>query len=154
MGQSTNGVLLYGYDLAGGESEWAVREVGEYGELKLDWLDDDGDGFQEQAEERLLAAANFTESWTEDARETGYYTRRAEALASYGVEFELYCSVDYSMYTIAAKGSVQIAYRGDCDPVDFTVQPDWDDKLHRALEVLGMTPTQDRAKWLLCSWWG
>jgi hypothetical protein len=155
MGQSTNGILLYGYNLAGGDSEWQVREVGEYGELQLDWYDntsDEADDFETQAEKRLLASVGFTEKWAPGVE--GYWDREREAKARLGVEFESYCSGEYPMYALAAKGSVQTAHRGDCDPVDFTVQPDWDDKLRAALEVLGMTPTQDKAKWLLCSWWG
>ncbi|MGW6789996.1 hypothetical protein [Streptomyces chartreusis] len=151
---STNGVLLYGYDLAGGDCDFAVREVGEYGELELDWYDDDGDGFQEQADERLLAAAGFTEVWTPDASENGFYTRRAEALATYGAVFESYCCAECTMYALAAKGSVQTAHRGSCETADFTVQPEWDDRLRNILEVLGLTPTQETARWLLVSWKG
>ncbi|WP_030777225.1 hypothetical protein [Streptomyces sp. NRRL S-920] len=151
MSTSTNGILVYGYDLAGGDAEWKVREVGEYGELKLDWLDDENDDFWTAAEKRLLAAAGFTET---DYTADGYFKREREAKGCTGVEIESYCSGDYPMYLLAAKGSVTTAYRGDCEQVDFTVNPEWDAKLRAALEVLGMTPTQERAQWLLCSCWG
>lgn len=151
MSQSTNGILAYGYDIAGGDAEWKVREVGEYGELKLDWLDEDDGDFATAAEKRLLAAAGFTET---DYTADGYFKREREAEARSGVEFESYCSGDYPMYLLAAKGSVTTAYRGDCKAIDFTVHPEWDDKLRAALGALGMTPTQERARWLLCSYWG
>lgn len=151
MSTSTNGILAYGYDLAGGDAEWKVREVGEYGELELGWLDEEDDDFWTVAEKRLLAAAGFTET---DYTVDGYWDREREAEARSGVEIESYCSGDYSMLMLAARGSIMTAHRGDCKPVDFTVAPDWDDKLRAALEVLGLTPTQERAQWLLCSYRG
>ncbi|SOE25676.1 hypothetical protein [Streptomyces sp. OK228] len=151
MGQSTNGILVYGYDLAGGDAEWKVREVGEYGELRLDWLDVEENDFESAAEKRLMASVGFTET---DYMVDGFFDREREAEARLGVEFKSYCSGEYPMYTLAAKGSVLTAYRGDCKHVDFTVSPEWDDKLRDALAVLGMTPTQEQAQWLLCSWWG
>ncbi|MFD3621242.1 hypothetical protein ACFWWT_39750 [Streptomyces sp. NPDC058676] len=30
----------------------------------------------------------------------------------------------------------------------------WDEKLRIALQALGITPTQEGAQWLLCSYWG
>ncbi|MFD5491597.1 hypothetical protein ACFWH4_01315 [Streptomyces sp. NPDC127091] len=159
MGQSTNGMLAYGYDL-GGEEEWKIREAGEYGELpELDWYDpsnEDGDGFQEAAERRLLAElADFTETdWSAD----GYFERERAAKARLGVEFDTYCSGDYPMYLLATK--VITVRRGSVKHIDMTelaIAPEmngWDEKLHAALQALGITPTQEKAKWLLCSYWG
>lgn len=157
MSTSTNGILAYGYDLAGGDAEWKVGEVGEYGELKLGWLDEEDDDFWTVAEKRLLAAAGFTET---DYTVDGYWDREREAEARSGVEIESYCSGDYSMLMLAARGSIMTAYRGDCHTVDMVALVEapsvngWDDKLRAALEVLGLTPTQERAQWLLCSFWG
>lgn len=159
MGQSTNGILAYGYDL-GGDEEWKIAGLGEYGELPpLDWYstDDDGDDFQSAAERRLLAElADFTETWTKDNE--GYFDRERKAQARLGVEFDTYCSGEYPMYLLAAK--VITVYRGDVKDIDMAalaVEPEmngWDEKLRAALAVLGITPAQDRAKWLLCSYWG
>lgn len=157
MGQSTNGILVYGYDLGSDASEWKVREADEYGGLTLDWYGEDDDDFWGAAEKRLLATAGFTET---DCTVDGYFDREREAKARMGVEFDSYCSDGYPMFVLAAKGSVLTAYRGDCkhvDMVDLVEAPSvngWDDKLRAALAVLGMTPTQERAQWLLCSWWG
>jgi hypothetical protein len=151
MGQSTNGILLYGYDLAGGDAEWKVREVGEYGEPQVDWFDVEENDFATAAEKRLMASVGFTET---DYMADGYFDREREAKARLGVEFKSYCSDGYPMHTLAAKGSVLTAYRGDCKPADFTVKPEWNQLLFRALGVLGLTPTQEQAQWLLCSWWG
>ncbi|MFF0166806.1 hypothetical protein [Streptomyces prasinus] len=159
MGQSTNGMLAYGYDL-GGEEEWKIREAGEYGELpELDWFNpdnEDGDGFQEAAERHILAQlADFTET---DWRADGYFDREREAKARLGVEFDTYCSGDYPMYLLAAK--VITVYRGSVEHIDMealAVEPEmngWDEKLHAAVQALGITPAQDKPKWVLCSYWG
>jgi hypothetical protein len=155
MGQSTNGILAYGYNIGSDEGGWKLEGAGEYGEMPtVEWFDpeaEDGDGFEESAERHMLADIGFTERWTRG--NDGYFDREKAAKARLGVEFESYCSGEYPMYLLAAKGSVTTARRGDCEPVDFTVNPDWDAKLRAALQVLGITPTQERAQWLLCSYW-
>ncbi|MFD9047651.1 hypothetical protein [Streptomyces zaomyceticus] len=159
MGQSTNAMLMYGYHLGSGDGGWELHGLGEYGELPaFDWNDpedEDSEGFQGDAEKKLLAdIGGFTEEWTSGVE--GYWDRKRAAQARVGVEFDTHCSGSYPMYVLAAK--VITVYRGDVkeiDPVqDLTVQPDWDDKLRTALNVLGLNPTQETARWLLCSYWG
>jgi hypothetical protein len=153
MGQSTNAMLMYGYHLGGGDGGWELQGLGEYGEFpELDWYDDD---FQSAAERKLLAdIGGFTEEWTSGAE--GYWDRKRAAQARVGVEFDTHCSGEYPMYVLATK--VITVYRGSVktiDPAqDLAVQPDWDDKLRAALDVLSLQPTQDQARWLLCSYWG
>lgn len=156
MGQSTNGILAYGYDLGGTEG-YKVREVGEYGELQLDWYDEDENAdFAAAVERRLLDASGFTETW-EDGHE-GYFGREREAKQRLGMELYSYCSDDYPMYLLATK--VITVYRGEIETIDMGELAEapsvhgWDDKLRAALETLGLTPTQDRARWLLASYWG
>lgn len=162
MGTSTDGILAYGYDLGGDEEGWKVRETGEYGDLKLDWLADAGeDGDEdndvvEQMRKRLLAVvAGFTETdWEAD----GYFDRESDAENAVGVGFESYCSGEYPMYVLAAK--VITAKRGDCDVIDMAALSDpetlagHDAKLSAALTALGITPAQGKPAWLLCSYWG
>lgn len=162
MGQSTNGMLVYGFDLGSNESEWKVREVGEYGALAVPWFDETdedsepADDFETLAVRRLLDASGFTETY-EDGRE-GYFGREREAQEALGVEFESYCSGDYPMFVLAAK--VLTAYRGDCDVLDLAALSDpatlaaYDEKLTAALAALGLTPVQEKPAWLLCSYWG
>lgn len=63
-----------------------------------------------------------------------------------------------TMYVLAAHAVT--AYRGDAQEIDFValeqqrVAEDWDGKLMRACEVLGVTPRQEQPKWLLVSFWG
>ncbi|MFL1903116.1 hypothetical protein ACJWDR_29025 [Streptomyces tauricus] len=160
MGTSTNAMLVYGYHLGGGDGEWLLQDAGEYGELPtLDWYtpdSEDGDDFITAAEKRLLAQlADFTETdWQAD----GYFDRERAAKARVSVEFESHCSGEYPMYLLAAKRIT--AYRGEAEEIDFPAlqaeleQDGADAKLRAALDALGLRPTQERPRWLLCSYWG
>ncbi|MFH9403291.1 hypothetical protein ACH4JS_26600 [Streptomyces sp. NPDC017638] len=160
MGMSASAMLVYGYHLGGGDIGWLVHGAGEYGELPaLNWYDPDdeeGDGFQESAEHRLLTQlAGFTETdWQAD----GYFTREREAKARIGVQFDTHCSSDYPGYLLIAKGIT--AHQGKTQEIDFPALAaelaavDADAKLRAALDTLGLRPTQERAQWLLCSYWG
>jgi hypothetical protein len=164
MGQSTNAMLVYGYNL-GGEEDWELEGLGEYGELPdLPWYDadDEGGDFQGAAERHLLAAlAGFTEEYPHgQPQETrrAYFDRKTEAEARLGVKFDTHCSGDYPMFLLATK--VITVYRGsvkDIDMAALAVEPEmngWDEKLRAAVQALGITPKQERPQWLLCSYWG
>jgi hypothetical protein len=155
MGQSTDAILAYGYDLGGAEG-WNLQGLGEYGEMPaLGWYDPENDdaGFEEAAMDTMLASVGFTET---DWRADGYRDRKAAAQQRIGVELVSHCSSEYPMYVLAAKSTT--AWRGSpklFDPAELgTVPAEWDDKLRAALAVLGLTPTQERARWVLCSDWG
>lgn len=156
MGQSTNAVLAYGYDL-GSDEDWKMLEIDEDGVPTLAWYeaDNDDDDFVEQAKKHLLAAAGFIEAdW--DAEDWSERHKAAEARV--GVEFETYCHGEYPMYVLATK--VITAYRGDSKVLDLAAlmaeptEHGWDDKLAAALTVLGITPKQEKPGWVLCSYWG
>lgn len=156
MGTSTNAMLVYGYDL-GSDDEWKLEGAGEYGEYDFnahDWYGED-EGFEESVEVKLLAAHGFTETdWQVD----GYYQRQRAAKAAMGVEVVAHCSGDYPMHVLAARRIT--ASRGECKAVDFdalnreAAEGGYDEKLRAALAALGLTPKQERARWLLCSYWG
>lgn len=155
MGTSTDAILAYGYDLGSEEGEWQVGEIGEYGDLIVDWYDSEAEDpdFIEAVETKLLAAAGFTETdWQVD----GYFQRKREALAGIGVEVISHCSHECPMYILAAHSTT--AYRGSPKTIDpselLAMQKDADARLARALEVLGLTPTQEAPAWLLASDWG
>lgn len=157
MSTSTDGILAYGYDLGGSEG-WKLQGCGEYGELpELPWFNEESDDdFQSAAERRLLAElADFTETdWQVD----GYFARERDAKAQLGVKVDTYCSGEYPEFLLATK--VITVHRGDVKHIDMTelaAAPEangWDDKLQAALAALGITPTQENAKWLLASYWG
>jgi hypothetical protein len=156
---STNAMLVYGYHLGGPEG-WDIEGAGEYGELPdLAWYNEDaedGDDFQTAAERHLLTVvAKFTET---DWRADGYFERSREAKSRLGVEFDTHCSADYPGYLLLAKGIT--VHRGSVEALDFEAlqaevkAADADTKLRAALDALGIRPTQERAQWLLCSYWG
>lgn len=153
MGTSTNGILVYGFNLGGGDSEWEIAEAGEYGSWEPEWHTGDDDVIT-AAETKLKESVGFTET---DWRVDGYFEREREAEKRVGVEFKSYCSGEYAMWTLAATSIT--AYRGDAIEVDFAaleqqrIDEDWDAKLKRACEVLGVTPKQGQPKWLLVSYW-
>lgn len=157
MGTSTNAVLAYGFNLSDGD-DWLIKEVGEYGQPVIDWYDDREeaeDGFVAQAETKLLISlAGFTEThWSAD----GYYDRKIDAEQRLGVGFEHYCHGDYPMYVLAAH--VITVRRGDSlllDLNELATEPErqgWDAKLDAAVKALGITPTQAKPGWVLCSYW-
>lgn len=157
MGKSTNGILAYGYNLGGDEGGWQIIEAGEYGDWEPPWFpdDDEDNDFMSAAMRVLRASAGFTET---DWRADGFYEREREADARLGVELESYCSGDYPRWLLAAH--VITVYRGSVKEIDFAdlerqrTEGDWDGKLAAAIQALGITPKQDRPKWLLVSYWG
>lgn len=152
MGQSTNAILAYGFNLGSENDGWEAEETDEYGGLRLDWWNGNDD-FIEAAKERLLAElAGFTETdWQAD----GYFARKREAEARLGVEFESYCSDDYPMWLLAA--TTITVYRGDVKALDLAAlqreaaESVYNDKLRAALTALGLTPKQEQPGWLLVS---
>lgn len=155
MGVSTDGILAYGFNLGGDEGGWEIAEVDEYGEWTPDWYDEEEEDLVSDAETHLLRAAGFTET---DYKAEGYYDRKREAGARVGVELVSYCSGEFPMYVLAAHHIT--AYRGDVKEIDFAaldqkrVDEGWDEKLRAACEALGVTPKQERPKWMLVSYWG
>ena len=161
MGQSTNAILAYGYDLGGGDDGWKIHQAGEYGELpELDWYDaenEEGDDLMSAGERRLRAEiAGFTEQW--HSGNEGYFDRERDADASVGVKIESYCSGEYPMWLLATK--IITVYRGDCKTIDMAELAEaphiqgWDARLAAASQALGITPTQDRPRWLVFPFYG
>lgn len=157
MGRSTDAILAYGYDLGSDENdEWNVREVDEYGSLKVPWFDldvEEGLDFTEAITDQLLAVAGFTE---EDDGSDGYYQRRESALDSLGAQVITHCSDTAPEYILAA-ASLE-ASRGNPQDATALLAADeatrrgWDESLSAALAGLGLTPTAGKPSWLLCSY--
>lgn len=135
MGYATDGVLAYGYALTG-EGGWLVHEADDDGLLPpLDWYDEDEDaeGFDEAARIRL----------------------EEQLGKDFGVSVTTYCSNGEPYFLLTAADHV--ASRGDVVPLDLGLlhasagSNRWDEKLEAALQALGLTPHQDQARWLLCS---
>lgn len=150
MSQSTNAMLMYGYDLDAADG-WKIAEAGEWGELAAPWYDEDSDlDSIEQAVKALYDAIP-------DAPDVEYGWQRDELVKEhYGAWFEGHCSDSYTMYALVAFEDT--ARRGHPELIDWREldeqrnREDWDAKLARALEVLGITPKQERPAWLLASY--
>ena len=154
MSQSTDGLLVYGYNLGSSDDGWKVREAsGEYGELVTPWYNEErqqGLDFLEAATEALLAASGFTE---QDTLARGYYDRRLGALERMGVEIETYCSDVAPMYVLCADS--ETASRGAIIDMTEKLSADrtaWDERLTWALKALSLSPVQEKPAWLLCSY--
>lgn len=153
MGMSPTARLVYGYDLGSSDS-WKVHQVGEYGELNLDWLGEDED-FVGAAQKRLLASVGFTET---DWRVDGYHDRQRAAEKLVGAKIVRTGSFEYSGHCLAF--NVGRAEWSETDTIDFpalreqAVAEDWDGKLARAMAALGLTTDQAGPQWILTAFYG
>lgn len=161
MGMDPEGKLAYGYHLGGDETGWKVEQTtGEYGGLSLDWLseDEDGYGFVDLAERRLRASTGFVEIPYREPRPDDYYALSNAADAAVGVRIIRCGSPDFPAYVLCTK--VYSVEWGDTKLLDLdalareAAEGGWDEKLRRALEVLGITPKQTAPGWLLCAFYG
>ncbi|MFJ4627118.1 hypothetical protein [Streptomyces sp. NPDC088847] len=132
MGQSTDALLVYGYNLGGPPEEWYVQETGSYGLLDVPWWD------QEQDD------PTFTEAAATRLREADVH----------GVTLHVHCTRDYPEYLLAAHAVK--AHRGYPQTLDLDdllrsqlTSDGWQSQLSAALTALGLTPTQDAPGWLL-----
>lgn len=138
MPQSTDAILAYGYDLGPDafEGDWKLKEVDALGELDVAWWRDSPEDFLSAAELRL-----------------------GEVLPGHGIEVVDYCSDRSPAYVLAVKASVIRAHRGKVEvlnPLELAEQAatgEWDSQLTAALRALLITPTREKAAWLMCSWW-
>lgn len=149
MGQSTDGKLFYGYDL-GGDGADATDFTDE--EDAPSWYTN---GDTELIVQMKLALYNAIP----DAAPVEYEWRAdAPVLDYYGVWFEHHCSDSYAMWALVTyEASAARGCPEKLDLAELAARPqreDWDGKLARALEVLGITPKQERPAWLLASYWG
>lgn len=162
MGTSTNAMLVYGYDLGDADQGWKIQGVGEDETPQLSWLrtpsEDDEDDEREEGDEDYVPSFQ-TQALLHLARAAGHDVEYDfEAEEKIGLSFASHCSGQYPMWLFAAK--VITACRGYPETLDFEelererVAQDWDGKFTRALQVLEITPTQERPRWFMCSYWG
>lgn len=156
MGMTARAKLVYGYDL-GTLEDFKAAERSEYGSPELPWFnedetDEDGEeaDFGTAVENLLYAAAGFTEKWSRD--NDGYFDRKKAAEERIGVDLDHSGSHEYPGFILYARGSKRSVEWSDTMALDLDVLAatyDWDTKLAAALTALGITPTQDRPKWLV-----
>lgn len=139
MGQATDAILAYGYDLGGADSEWKLAGLSKYGELTADWWDESED----LGEDADFATALI--AWIGgDVRDVG-------------VEVVTYCSESSPMYLLAATQiTVRRGHLHEVTPETLGAPEDrarWDELLDRHVAALGIRPVQERPGWLLVSYW-
>lgn len=147
MGSSPIATLTYGFYLGGGDESWEVDVVdAEVLYLQIDEMED-----------RILAeAGGFTET---DYRAEGYWARKRAAEEAVGVTFKRGGSSEYKTWSLVVKHRISVEW-SEVAEVDFDalnrmrIDGDWDAKLGRALDALGMQPKQLSPKWLLLAYYG
>lgn len=159
MGMNARAHLYYGYNF-GGYDGWHIEDITEeFGAWHPAWIDadeelDDDCDYIELVNRRLVEViAGFTEIWT-PATDDRYDERQAVARAQVGVELEGYGHYDFRQYVLATY-TAQVEW-GDIHQLDFAdlerqrLAGNWDAALERAVQALGITPTQPRG-WLLAA---
>jgi len=127
VGVSTDAILFYGFHLFDPERDISICGREQIGEM---WIEE------------------WLKKYTEE-----YAFSKESILENLGVEIVVHCSGDYSIYCLAAKGSVRKAWRGSEEEItDFIVKSEWNESLSRFCEYFGLP--QQTPKWLLVSYWG
>jgi hypothetical protein len=156
MGQSTDGILFYGYcwDEEGVEL-WADGQKNE-------------DGDDEDAEERyarLVGVERPTDDYPEQkdksasaeavrAAFSAYWDKKRDVCKTDEVEVDSHCSGDDPIPYVAVSASKVTASRGTPERIQsLDVGADWDAKLAAYCALMGITPPQDRPGWWLVSMW-
>lgn len=146
MGQSTDGILVYGWDL--GDPDAYVPK-GEPQHWAADWLEEFLDA---DDDDEFLAAALGTAL---PERGDDYSVRRA-AIDALPLEVIRHCHSDYPMYLLAHRQLNWRVYRGHVEDVDEIKVLSWqehDAELWAAMAKLGLTPPLG-PKLLMASYWG
>lgn len=148
MGRSLDASVVYGYDLSDPDTV-RIREVDEYDTpTSLDWYDSGGEeSFTKAVIRRLYESIP-------DAEPVEYDWQRDRMVRErLGVWF-VHAGADEYETDILVAGEGPEAHWGsavlDLDELrDRPAVEGWDAKLAAALAALGITPTQDRPRWLV-----
>jgi len=118
MGISSDGMLFYGFEI---DHEDAGSYVEDPDDTDSDW----GDLIIEKMGATLPSGVYAT-GWLRD---------------ELGIEVHGHCSYEYYSPVFCIAGTLKRAWRGsplDIDPAELSVQPDWDAKLAKVAEILGL----------------
>lgn len=154
MAKSLRVVHFYGFYLGRPDDDgWEVAEADEYGILRRSWASDedaDGNELEEDVLDRmqraLLCGAGLTDDQIDDRREEVLAERCGVAVIWHG-------NLGWPDVSLAAYGSVVESWDSKpvsaARPLDEAARAQADRSLARALQVLGVTPHQVRADWLM-----
>ena len=155
MGTYHYGILAYGYGL-GCSEQVDVKEVDQYGGLTLSWLKRDEDGWATENVAEALTRRLYESIPDADQGNTDSYDQEQVVKDRLGVkilEHGWLVEGDTASYALIA--SEKQAAGGDVELIDLdertdlAKRKDFDGKLAKALEILGITPVQEKPSWLL-----
>jgi hypothetical protein len=137
MGISSDGLLIYGFDLG-------IEDEQPFSELLAD---------NEEFDDFIANEAGI-EGWTENAKDD-YWKRYREAVEACPVELHIHCSYDYPMYVLGVRGANFTAYRGDPTIIEKDAFNISEDKIKAAKEWCEKYKIEwQEPKWVLCSLYG
>lgn len=156
MGQSTDGILFYGYC-------WDDEKASP-------WASEDGSGQDDDQdwEERYAAAKGIVapvEEYPEDKDKSpeaeairrtfsNYWDAKREVVAASLCEVSSHCSGECPMPYVAVNSSKTTASRGYPQEItSLEVKPEWGPALAEFCATMGITPPQDAPRWWLVSDW-
>lgn len=144
MGRSLDVRLVYGLDLGGPESGWAIEEGNNYALRVGAWYDDDRGRLTEQAVEAYLERKEVSyERYGDDA-----------ALKSLGLEIVPYGVGEWYSYILAAHAERSSSWLAEVDPHILAQDvSDWNAKIQNFLTTLEIQATAKPA-WLICADYG
>lgn len=146
MGQSTDGLVAFGFDL--GEQE-------ELPEALLEAGRQDGDGFEWQSVVSVLTdltppGVEWEDTFVQVYRD--YWAKQREATENHPLEMVCHCSGECPMWFLAVRGTVTRAKRGFPQPVEMPAVSDEAIKaLHGFCERFGLKWQEPR--WHVFSMW-
>jgi hypothetical protein len=125
--------------LGGGDDEgWKFREFEDY-EINLSWYDEDDDDELDFAEQAIGHLKEVT----------GYANPEREMLFKFVPHG--YDEWILSAHQITAKQGEAVSIYSLVDLATSPSAKHWDGRLARVLELLGITPTQETAEWILAA---
>jgi hypothetical protein len=142
VSNNPRGILAYGYNL-GGPELWRFKVVGGKTITNID---------TNIALEILLREIVGFNPTVEIENKDNYYQRLDEAKAKLGIDFVCFGSWEYPGYIIATM--IHKADDWGTKEIGIAFDHSANDRLERALKILGIIPDQTEPKWILTSFYG
>lgn len=140
MGTSTNAVLAFGFDMG--------IEDGDVPESLLDLFEEVDQDF-----DKILILFNNPELTVEEVEEMDY-TERKNLLEQVAFEVDTHCSLEYPMYFLAIRGTVQSAPRGEPSTISLHVPENMEGRLKSMREFCDKYDIEWKCpQWHIYSMW-
>jgi hypothetical protein len=153
MGNSTDAMLFYGFQIPGGEGEDELAGP-------PFWATDEGEAEEDDWEDFVAAKMGIVKPAVEysDAASKQYeafWKAKARMFKTLGVSVQMHCSYDAAMYALKVDASYLCANRGypiEIEDNTLVADPKWDRLLDHFCAVIGIK--RKPSKWILASMWG